>query len=504
MSSGKVYLVGAGPGDPGLITVKGAQCLEEADVILYDRLVHPRIWSGGRGELIYVGKTPERATLSQEEINSLLIAKAREGKTVVRLKGGDPFLFGRGGEEALALAAAGIEFEVVPGVTAAVACAAYAGIPVTHRGLSSALTVATGHEDPDKASDVDWARIAAAGGTVAAYMGVKNLRAVTDGLLAGGMPPDTPAAIIQNGTLPGQKTFTGKLAEIAAIAERAGVAPPAMCVFGKVAGLREKLNWFEKRPLFGVKVIVTRARAQAGETARRLEALGAEAVEFPTIRIEPPEDFAPLDEAIENLQKFDWIIFTGVNGVDAFMRRLLALGRDARAMGGICAIGPVTAERISRYCLRADCRPERYVSEEIIAALQKCGGVREKRFLLPRADIARAALPDGLRELGGCVCEVTAYRTVNDVDAAVAAGIFDMIKSGGVIVTFTSSSTARNFASCFSAEQLREIAAKASIASIGPVTSAALREIGLPPHIEAEEYTTDGLIRAIVEHRIQC
>ena len=504
MGDGRVFLVGAGPGDPGLITVKGAECIAGADVILFDRLVHPRLCSHrlGECEFVYVGKSPERHALEQDEINALLVEKAKEGKTVVRLKGGDPYLFGRGGEEALALAEAGVDFEVVPGVTAAIASAAYAGIPVTHRGVSACLTTATGHEDPTKGEiSVDWSRIAAAGGTVISYMGVKHLADIADGLMAGGMPPDMPAAVIQDGTLPEQRTVVGTLQNIAGRAAKAGIEPPAVSIFGGVVGLRGKLNWFEKRPLFGRKIIITRAHAQACEMAQRLEDIGAEVIAFPTIRIEPPEDWSALDEAVENLRRFDWVVFTSVNGVDAFMARLATLGRDARAMGHIriCAIGPVTAERVRHYRLGVDCRPERFTSEETITALQGCGGVRAKSFLLPRSDIARSVLPAGLRELGGRVTEVTAYRTVRGVDETAGPIMFDLIKSGEVAyVTFTSSSTARNFASYFDEGQMREISERTRVASIGPVTSATLRDIGLPPDIEAEEYTVSGLIAAIL------
>jgi uroporphyrinogen III methyltransferase/synthase len=502
---GKVFLVGAGPGDPALITVKGAECVRKADVILFDRLVHPRIWSSRKGEceLIYVGKTPERPMLEQDEINGLLVEKARAGKTVVRLKGGDPFVFGRGGEEALALAEAGIDFEIVPGVTAAIASAAYAGIPVTHRGVSAGLTLATAHEAPAREKDaVNWAKIAAAGGTVAAYMGVKNLRRVCRGLRAGGMPPGTPVAVIQDGTLPGQRTIMGTLATIADLAGKAGVRPPATAVFGEVVGLRDKLNWFEKRPLFGRKIIVTRAQAQAAEMMQRLEDLGAETIPFPTIRIEPPDDGRPLDEAIENLRRFDWVVFTSVNGVDAFMRRLAALGRDARALGHIrlCAIGPVTAGRLAHYHLLVDCVPERFTSEEVVAALRKIEGVRGKSFLLPRSDIARSTLPDGLRELGCRVTEVVAYRIAGGLDETAGPILFDLIKSGEIAyITFTSPSTARNFASYFDAGQLKTIAGKTRIAGIGPVTGEALRAIGLPPDVEADEFTVAGLVDAILE-----
>jgi uroporphyrinogen III methyltransferase/synthase len=505
MEQGKVYLVGAGPGDPGLITVKGAERIEKADVILFDRLVNPALLQNRKKtcELVRAGKSPSREALGQEEINRLLIEKAREGKTVVRLKGGDPYLFGRGGEEALALAEAGIDFEVVPGVTAVIAAAAYAGIPVTHRELSSTLTIATGHEDPAKTEGmVDWSKIASVGGTAAVYMGVKRLAEITDGLTKGGMPPDTPAAVIQEGTSPSQKTVVGTVSTIAALAAKTGITPPALSIFGEVVNLREKLKWFEKLPLFGKTIVITRATEQAEEMIRRLTELGAEAVLLPTIKILPLEDWRPVDDAIENLRRFVWIIFTSVNGVEAFLDRLLAVGRDARALHGIrlCAIGPVTAERLKKYYLKVDCQPEEYTSKEIIFALEKSGGVRAKCFLLPRADIATPELPDALRALGGCVSDVAVYRTVKGIDDSMAVLMYEeLLKTGkAAYITFTSSSTARNFASYFTAEQLRDIAAKSRIASIGPATSAMLREIALPPHLEAKEHTVSGLIDAIL------
>ena len=506
MQSSKVYLVGAGPGDPGLITVRGAQCIEKADVILYDRLVNPWVLQNRKEscELIWVGKAPNRHALEQDEINRLLVEKAREGKTVVRLKGGDPYVFGRGGEEALALADAGIEFEVVPGVTAATGSAAYAGIPVTHRGISATLMIATGHEDPAKAEGiVDWVRVGAAGGTVAAYMGVKNLAAVAGGLMKGGMPPDTPACVIQEGTWACQRTIVGTVATIAGLAAKEGIEPPAVTILGEVVRLREKLKWFETRPLFGKQVVVTRAASQARDMIDGLMELGAEMIEFPTIRIEPLDEWRSVDDAIENLRRFDWIIFTSVNGVDAFLRRLVALGRDARALHGIrlCAIGSATGKRLATYYLKVDCQPEEFISKEIVFALEKHGGVRAKTFLVPRADIAPPELPDAIRALGGCVNDIAVYRTVRAAGREEGVLIYeDVFKNAkATYVTFTSSSTARNFALCFSDGQMRDIAAKARIASIGPVTSETLREVGLPPRIEANEHTNEGLIRAILE-----
>jgi len=498
--AGKVYLVGAGPGDEGLLTLRAKECIEAADVIVYDRLVNERILSYARrdAERIYVGKSPDRHTLKQEEINDVLSAKAAEGKTVARLKGGDPFLFGRGGEEALHLAERGIPFEVLPGVTSAISAPAYAGIPVTQRGITSTLAIVTGHEDPTKEeSDIDWERISGAG-TMVFLMGVKNLPLIAEKLTACGKPPTTPAALIRNGTTTIQQTLTGTLADIAEKAERAGFAAPAVIVVGEVVSLRERINWFETLPLFGRRIVITRSRTQASELARSLRVLGAEVAEFPTIRIEPPSDPGPLRKAARELSDYDWIVFTSVNGVDSFFKELHAQGLDSREFKGVsvCAIGPATASGLARFGINADLIPERFVAESVLEAFDGTAGVSGKRLLLPRADIARELLVEELERRGARVAEVTAYRTV--LDERSRDLVPDLFESGYAdMITFSSSSTVTNFCKLVGPDRLRQIKGMSYLASIGPITSETLRGHGLEVDVEAETYTIPGLVRAI-------
>jgi len=500
---GIVFLVGAGPGDPGLITVRGAECVRRAEALVYDYLANPRLveLAPPECERIYVGKKAGAHTLKQEEINALLVAKCREGKRVVRLKGGDPFVFGRGGEEALALREAGCAFEVVPGVTAGVAAPAYAGIPVTHRGLTSTVTFVTGHEEPGKAeSDIDWEHLACGSGTLVFYMGVSNLRGIAARLIELGRRPDTPAALIRWGTWPAQQTLTGTLENIAERAEAAGFKPPAVTVVGEVVSLREQLSWFETRPLFGRRIVVTRSRAQAGELSRRLEALGAEVIEFPVIRIAPPEDPAPLEGAIGRIAEYQWIVFTSVNGVDAFFETLRRQGRDARVLHGarICAIGPATCARVREQGLSVDLMPAEYVAESVADTFARLGVSKGARFLLPRADIARSFLPKALEGMGAIVDEVVAYRTVLDAPAG-AEDLPGMLRDGGIdAVTFTSSSTVRNFAKIVGEDCLRGIGEKVLLASIGPETTKTLREFTSQAIRQATEYTMDGLAELLV------
>lgn len=485
----QVYLIGAGPGDPNLITVKGVECLRRADVVVYDRLVAPALldYAPAHAEKIYVGKASGEHTMSQAEINALLIEKARAGKIVARLKGGDPFVFGRGGEEALALAEAGIAFEIVPGITSAIAAPAYAGIPVTHRGVAASFVVATGHRDERfqvsgfKFEDVD---------TLVFLMGVENLASIVTSLLESGHDAMTPATLVRWGTTPQQQTIVGNLGNIV---ERArALKPPAVLVVGDVVNLRERLQWFENRPLFGKRILVTRAREQASELARRLAELGAEPIEFPTIRIAPLDDYAQLDAALA--QKYDWVIFTSVNGVRFVWERLTALGRDARAFAGarLAAIGSATAEALAQHGLRADFVPREYVAEALAAQI---GDVRGQRILLPRADIARETLAHELRARGAHVDDIAAYRTVTiaasdpraqEIRAQLERGEIDAI-------TFTSSSTVRGFINC----QLPIDNFQLTIACIGPVTARTVRELGLRVDVVAEEYTIAGLVAAL-------
>jgi uroporphyrinogen III methyltransferase / synthase len=474
-----VHLVGAGPGDPGLMTRRSLDLIAAADVILYDRLVPPGALDGARpaAELRYVGKEPGAPAMEQDEINGLLVELGRAGKRVVRLKGGDPFVFGRGGEEAEALAAAGVPFEVVPGVTAGVAAPAYAGIPVTHRDAASAVAFVTGHEDPGKEnSALDWEALARFPGTLVFYMGVRNLPLISERLRAAGRDPDEPAAVVARGALPDQRTVEGSLADIAERVSEAGVRPPAIAVVGAVAGLRETLAWLERRPLHGQVVAVTRARTQASGLAARLRELGAEVLETPAIRIEP----RPVE--LPDLTAYSLVCFTSPNGVDVFFA---ALDGDARALAGstVAAIGPGTAAELRRHGIEADVVPERFVAEGLLEALPD---VRRQRVLVARAAEARDVLPDGLRERGAEVDVLALYDTVAEpLDTGALAS--------ATYITFTSSSTVRYFL------EGGGQAGEARVVSIGPVTSAALRERGIEPGVEARQHDVDGLVRAIVE-----
>ena len=496
MRKGKVYLVGAGPGDPGLITVKGLDCLQEADVVIYDRLVHPSLVGAARpgAETIYAGKASGAHSLSQTEINRLVIEKAEQGHTVVRLKGGDPFVFGRGGEEAEALAEAGIDFEVVPGVTSAVAAPAYAGIPVTHRGLCSAIGIVTGHEDPTKPeSAINWDKIALGLDTIVFLMGVENLPQIAARLVENGRDPSTPVAVIRWGTRSDQQTVTGTLADIADKAAAAGLRSPAVTVVGDVVRLREKLRWFDNRPLFGRKILVTRSRDQAGVLSDALRAQGAEPIEFPVIKVVPPSSYAPLDAALGRVGAYDWLLFTSANGVRATLDRLRQLGRDARSLAGpkVGAIGPATADSLARLELKVDFVPSRFVAEA--AAEEFPEDPAGKRILILRAEEAREVLPEKLAERGAAVDVAPAYRT--EIEESDAARVKEMLRTGEIdIITFTSSSTVTNFVRLIGGA---EAARGAKVACIGPVTARTAEQHGLTPDIIAEEYTIEGLVAAL-------
>jgi len=480
---GRVFFVGAGPGDPGLLTARALELIASADVILYDRLIPDTALAGARhdAELIYVGKEGGGPSVDQDEIERALIKHARAGSVVVRLKGGDPFVFGRGGEEALGLRAAGIDFEVVPGVTAGVAAAAYAGIPVTHRGLASAVALITAHEDPAKDEPVlDWPAIAAFPGTLVFYMGVRQLARLAERLIAAGRSAAEPAAIIERGTLPDQRAI---IATLATVGEIEGVRAPAVVVVGQVAGLSQGLTWYQRGPLAGRVVAVTRARAQASELAARLRSLGARVIETPAIRIQPREVTLP------SLADFDLLCLTSANGVELLFARLDEQGLDARALAGlrVAAIGPGTATALRAHGVIADVVPERFVAEGLLEALATLGGVR--RVLLARAADARDVLVEGLRARGAEVLVVALYDTVAEpIDATTAASI----AQSADYVTFTSSSTVR-----FLLEQVRP-GPQTRLVSIGPVTSDALRERGLEPHVEAARHDIDGLVEALI------
>jgi uroporphyrinogen III methyltransferase / synthase len=481
-----VYLVGAGPGDPGLLTVRGAEVLQRADVVVYDRLVHPAVvdLAPASAERVYAGKAPDRNEMDQHDINAVLVERGRAGRAVVRLKGGDPFVFGRGGEEAEALAAAGVPFEIIPGITSAIGAPAYAGIPVTHRGTSTHFTVVTGHEDPAKErADVDWYALAKAGGTLVILMGAGRVGDIARRLVAGGLSPDTPVAAVRNGTRADQQTTRATLATIA----DAGVQAPVAIVVGEVAAL--DLAWFENQPLFGRSVVVTRAREQASELRRRLEGLGAEVVELPAITIEPvPFDLPALDQ-------YGWLVFTSANGVSAlFDRGLDPAGLDARALAGVrvAAIGPGTASALAERGVRTDLLPERFVAESLLEAFPAPEPAGE-RVLIARAEQARDVLPESLSERGYDVDVLAVYRTETATPDAAA---LERVRRGDVdALTFTSSSTVTNLCDLLGGAVP---APQPLVASIGPVTSETATERGLRVDVEATEHTIDGLVDALL------
>ncbi len=502
MNKGKVFLVGAGPGDPGLITVKAAECLRRADAVVYDFLANPQLLSqvSDKAEMIYVGKSGADHTMPQEQINQLIVDLASSGKTVVRLKGGDPFIFGRGGEEAEELIAAGLPFEVVPGITSAIAVPAYAGIPLTHRSHTSTVGFITGHEDPTKnESSIAWDKLATGLGTLVFLMGVKNLPNITARLIAAGRSQDTPAALIRWGTTSRQATLVGTLADIAGKARATGFKPPAIFVVGEVVSLRETMNWFETRPLFGRRVLVTRTREQASGLSAGLAALGASVIECPTIRITAPADWSAVDEALDNLTGFDWLVLTSPNGVDWLFRRLREKGRDARALAPVklAAIGPATARKLEDFGLNADLLPEEFVAESLVAAL-KAKGMEGKRILLARAAEARAVLPEDLAAAGAEVREVALYQTLPP-DNLPPEALEALDQDGVDLVTFTSSSTVTNMAALLG-ERLEAFKSAVPAACIGPITAATAREAGFNVVVEGAEYTIEGLLGAVEDH----
>jgi uroporphyrinogen III methyltransferase/synthase len=501
-----VYLIGAGPGDPGLITVRGMQCLAAADVVLYDHIVHPRLLRHARAgaEKIDVGMAAPQP-LEQEAICYLLAEKAREGKTVARLKWGDPFVFDHGGSEALFLHEQGVRFEVVPGVPAGLAAASYAGIPVTYPGGGDTLTFIRGQEGEGKTrAAVDWKSLARLDGTLVCYAGPDRLTDVLDALLANGRPPEDTAALIYNGTLPTQETIPGSLDEIARRAKDGQDRRTAILVVGRVAALREHLRWFDARPLFGKRVLVTRPREQAGELVELLESLGAEAIEAPLIRIAPPEDFAPLDEACLSAGTFDWIIFSSANSVDAFMARLHAVGLDLRALKGVnvCAVGTATSSRLASAGLLVDLVPPEFRADAVVRALEARVPISALNVLFPRADIGREVVPDELRRRGANVSEVVAYRTLTaDLERDGEPDIYRMLLDKRIdVVTFASPSAVRNFVKVFGAEPSADLLGTTVVASIGPVTAEAASQHNIQTTVMPAEYTTAALAQAIVEY----
>ncbi len=501
MSKGCIYLVGAGPGDPGLITMRGVELLTRADVVVYDYLVSTRLLAHApaNAERIYVGKKAGKHTLAQGDINKLLVDKAKAGATVVRLKGGDPFVFGRGGGGALEAVESGIDYEVVPGITSGVAGPAYAGIPVTHRGLASNLGLITGHETPDKPdSDLDFEALAKWRGTLVFYMGVSNLERICTSLRQHGLDGQTPGALVRWGTTSRQRVVTGTLETLPQVARDAGIEPPALIVIGEVVQLRDQLKWFDSRPLLQRTIVVTRARSQASTLSKQLDQLGAEVVEMPAIRIAPPKDDQPLREAVANLEDFDWVVFTSANGVDAFFEVLHRAGLDSRALSSnrICSTGPVTAERLASHGITSDAQPEKYLGSEIARAIDSAGGLDGKKVLCPRADIAPRDMIDDLEARGATVQEVVAYRTIPDCSGA--EQVADLLAENQLSwITFTSSSTVKFFFGAISQEKIRSSSVR--LASIGPVTSGTLKEFGLTADAEAEQHTVDGLVCAILQ-----
>ncbi|HVX41953.1 MAG TPA: uroporphyrinogen-III C-methyltransferase [Gemmatimonadaceae bacterium] len=502
--TGTVYLVGAGPGDPGLLTLRGGELLVTCDAIVHDTHVSQAMLAlasvGEREtpiEIHDVGRRDEQDSARQEEINALLVRLARDGKRVVRLRVGDPFVFGRGSQEALALAEAGVPFEIVPGVTAGVAAPAYAGIPLTHRGTSRVVTFASGHADVARGeTEVDWRSLARVGGTIVVFMGAKMIARIASALVEGGLPASTPAAAVQSATEPSQRTIVGTVGTLADDIARVGLVSPVLIVIGDVVALREQLAWFDTRPLFGKRIVVTRARAQAGEFVAQLAAAGAEVLEMPATRIEPLVA-APLATAISRLREYGWVIFTSQNAVRIFWEALRAASRDARALAGVkvAAVGSATAAALLDCGIAVDLTPERFVAEGLLDALRERRDVRGVRVLYAAAEGARETLQEGLEELGAVVERMTLYRSVPDGTGA--AELRERLLRGEVdLVTFTAPSTVNAFVQAVGPEA----AARARAASIGPVTSDAARAAGLEVVVEAGESTIPGLVQAICDH----
>ena len=508
-----VYLVGAGPGDPGLITVRGKQLLERAEVVVYDYLANKKFlqYVPKGAEFIYVGKKGGvHHACTQEEINQLLVERARAGRTVVRLKGGDPFIFGRGGEEIEELVKAGIPFEVVPGVTSATAAATYAGIPITHRRFTSTVAFITGHEDPTKPdSRVAWDKIATGIGTLVIYMGIKNLPAITANLIKYGRDPNTPVAVVPWASTAGQRTVIGTLATITEVVQAAKIRPPSIIVVGEVVSLRDTINWFEKRPLFGKRVLVTRTREQASELVNRLEEVGADCLEFATISIEPLESFEELDLELARIGQYDWLVFTSINAVSHFFGRLLEQGMDARDLHGprIAVVGRTTAERLADFGIKADLLPDEFTGEGLAASLL-AQGMHGKKILIPRAAQAREVLPKTLQEAGAAVTVVPVYRNVVpgvEDGSAREALRREFLEHRVDVITFTSSSTVTNFLKLLAPsgpEELQELLNGVTVAAIGPITARTAEKHGLTVHVQPATHTIPELVDSIVEHCI--
>lgn len=494
-STGKVYLVGAGPGDPGLLTLRGKELLERANVVVYDGLVNDDLLKlAPQAESIFVGKRPDSHTLTQADIDRILVEQAQHHACIVRLKGGDPLVFGRGGEEAGILASHGVAFEIVPGVTAGIAVPAYAGIPVTYRGISSSVTLVTGRLDPNKEDDPIKLERLHLEGTLAIYMGLRTMADITAELIRIGRAPDTPAAAIQWGTLEKQRTVTAPLNAIHEACAREGLESPMLLIVGEVVSLRETLSWFESRPLFGKRVAVTRARRRAADLVHRLRELGADVFEFPTVQIEaitPAESFS--------VEGYNWILLTSVNGVDILFDRMQENGLDARALHSVrlCAIGSKTAEAVQERFLRVDAQPKHHEPAEVIALIRaQSGQIEGLNILLPRADIAKSVIPAALREHGAEVTELSAYRANTPDDADTLADA--LCAYAPDFITFNSASAARNFHAIMGVERLKQIEARAAYAAIGPIAANAARDLGLLVNIVPETHRVHDLVSAIV------
>ena len=500
-SKGAVYLVGAGPGDAGLLTLRGAEFLARADVVIYDQLVNPDLLRlAPQAELIHRGKG---MAMPQEEITALILAKAREGKTVVRLKGGDPYIFGRGGEEAEALAAAKIHFEVVPGVSSVVAAPNYAGIPLTHRDHCSSFTVFTGHGDPAEAhTDLRYDQIAKIPGTKVVLMGMDRLAEWTKNLIAHGMAVETPVAVVEQGTTGRQRSVAGTLATIAALVAEKKIAPPALTILGDVVKLRGKLNWFERQPLFGQRVVVTRTRAQASELSRQLTARGADVLEIPTIKTVPPTNLAPIADALLELNSYDWLVFTSPTGVTKFFEIFFRGFDDMRDIGGvrIAAVGPATAAKLKEFHLKVNVMPEEFIGTKIAAAMNKYESVENLKICLLRAEVATPELPQALEALGAIVDDIACYQTVPETEDRTGAAA-RLLEAGADWITFTSGSTVMNFHARFDLPALLKNFPQTKLASIGPETTKAIAVLGLEPAVEAKAHTIEGLVAALENKR---
>lgn len=501
--NGTVYLVGAGPGDAGLLTLRGAELLGRAEVVVYDALVNADLLrlAPKTAEVIYGGKRAKDHAIPQKELNQLLIAKAREGKTVVRLKGGDPYVFGRGGEEAEQLADAKVPFEVVPGVSSFVAVPNYAGVPLTHREFCSRLTLITGHEDPAKeASSIDWPQVARTPGTKVIMMGTDRIGDIARTLIGHGMEPATPIAMVRWGTTGRQQSVAGTLETIGKVAEDARLGPPTVAVIGEVVKLRSKLNWFERRPLFGQRVVVTRSREQAPQLSQQLTEVGAEVLEVPTIKIEPPTRREDVVDALLELNSYDWLIFTSPNGVSTFFEYFFRQFHDMRDIGGcrIAAVGPATARKLKELHLQVDLMPDEAIASSIAEAFTEYESIENLRICLLRAEVANRELPAALEAMGAIVDDIACYRTVPEAEDPGGAAT-KLLENGADWITFTSASTVEHFHARFDLPALLKKFSCLKLASIGPETTKALTALNLKPDVEASQHTGDGLVEALLD-----